>query len=203
MIEKRDIAQDHSHPKMGSTLLGRKHYAEFPVNIADPTQLHQRIRHVYCVNNLCLASCEGVLYVFRKDKVSVYASTSIDFASATSRILSVTGARSTGKITTIVFEAAIKMETSSLTLDLLHYRLSASPPVGTEMNIFDPAYHPDLFVKVCPFQDGFTVAFHFKSTGKCLVVCDATRCATAHREEAFRCRASKVMESLAHLLHWE
>ena len=188
---------------MARTLLIRKHYAEFPVNIADPAQLQRKIRHTYCVKNLCLASSDGVLYVFRKDKVSVYAATSIDFASVTSRILSVTGARSTGKITTVVFEAAIKMEPSRLMLDHLHYRLSESPPLGTEMNIFDPSYHPDLFVKVCPFQDGFTVAFHFKSTGKCLVVCDATQCATGHREEAFRCRASKVMDSLAHLLLWE
>lgn len=88
-------------------------------------------------------------------------------------------------------------------LDLLHYRLSESPPVGTIMNIFDPSFHPDLFVKVCPWNDGFSVAFHFKSNGKCFVVCDAKSCVVGHREEVFRSRALEVMKSLAHVLYWE
>ena len=208
------------------TLLSRKHYAEFQVKTPFGEQLQQKIRHTYYVNNLCLASSGGVLYVFRQDKVSIYSATSLDFSSIRSRISLATGAHCPpGKTTTTVFEAAMRVTSAtsetnsssssraksatsqtnspSLDLDLLHYRLSESPPVGTEMNIFDPSFHPDLVVKVCPFQDGFTVAFHFQSSGKCFVVCDAKSCATGHREEVFRSRAAEVMKSLAHALCWE
>ena len=200
----------------------RKHYAEFRVTTLEPSKLRDICRHVYWVDNLCVASSGGALYVFHRDKVSVYSSTPLNFREARSRIRRVTRSFALGKTTFVVFETSWTVKNTEncaatsatsatsptsassacLDLDFLHFNLSNHLPFGTDLNIFDPDIHPDLIVKVCPFKDAFTVTFYFKAGGKCLVVCDATKPEKNLDLDAFKCRVQHVMKSFDHVVQW-
>lgn len=191
-------------------LLLRKCYAEFPHCLMD-LALQQRVRNVARVGDLFVTSMNGVAYIFEKDRISVYAESSLDFFTVRSKIFQAINSKPTGKTTIIVFETPVKLvesiPDSDLVLDTIHYRISCQPPPGVEINIFEPTIHPDCVLKIRPFTDGFTVTFHFKPTGKCHIVCDARQVtsdanATTLNESHFRARAMNVMELLENLLQW-
>ena len=204
-----------SHTQVKNMLLLRKQYAECSIPLEDPRRLQNTIRNIYVVEDLHVAVSEGVLYLFRKDNVLLYASnasttastsaTLLDIPSISRRILRATGSFPTLKTTFMTFETSVTMSsvtsTNILFLDFLHYNIFTHPPPGTEMNIFEPEIHADMIVKV-GFKDGFKVTFHFQHTGKSLVVCDATNCEKAVKACTFKKRLTQVIRSFHEDINW-
>lgn len=185
----------------------KKQYAESKVRCDDPSDILRTIRNIHFVNGLYAACSEGVLYVFRRDKVTLYSTKSIDFATTGHRVYLATGSVPALRTTLMTFETSVELSSTSRTdilfLDLLHYKIMCHPPRGTEINIFEPEIYPNLVVKVSPFTDGFTVTFHIKSTGKCIVVCDANNCPNPIPAVKFASRVNHVIKSFHDDFTWE
>ena len=184
----------------------KKQYAESTVQ-CDPSDIQGTTRNIHFVNDLYVGFSEEVLYVFRRDKVTLYSSKPIDFSTAGHRIYLATGSIPALRTTLITFETTVALSSASPTniifLDLLHDKIMRHPPRGTEINIFEPEIHPNLVVKVSPFADDFTVTFHIKSTGKCIVVCDAKNCPNPILAAKFASRVNHVIKSFHDDITWE
>lgn len=188
-----------------------KHYVDFNVRI-DLAELPKNVRHISIVDDNYVAISDGIFYVFQSDRVSVCAifngsQENTEYLSSVRRNIGLTlGVRPTGKTTRMVFVTSVLMDTSNiLALDTLHFHLCRNPIPDTVLNIFHPEKHPDIILKISPYKDGFVVTFHIKPTGKCLIVCDATRVTTGYTSnltETFKERAEDVMSSLKHVINW-
>jgi len=182
----------------------KKHYAECKVQ-CDPSDILRTIRNIHFVNDLHVGFSEGVFYVFRRDKVTLYSTSLLDFATTGNRIYLATGYVPALRTILMTFETSVKLSSSSPTLflDLLHDVLLEHPPRGTEINIFEPEIYPNLVIKVSPFMDDFTVTFHIRSTGKCSVVCDAKNCPNPVPADKFASRVNHVIKSFHGDITWD
>lgn len=188
------------------TLALLKHYAEARVNV-NRQRLQQRVRNVHHVDEHLVAFSEGILYVFQREKVLLYATSTMDLAAAGRKMLLATGTLPSWKTTMMTFETSFCITGSGpddvIFLHLVHDAICNNLPNGTKMNIFEPGLYSNVVVNLCPFSDGFRVTFHMRATGKCLVLCDAKACANILAATSFRARVRHAMTSFPDSITWD